>query len=72
MERRVRHLEIGVFAVEHIEAVVVLGRNDQVLHTGIVGHLGPSLRIESHRIELLCKLIMVPMGIWADSRIHSA
>ncbi len=45
--------EIGVLRVEHAETVVVLGREDHVLHTSILHHVRPLFGVEVHGVELV-------------------
>jgi hypothetical protein len=42
---------IGVFGIEHIEAVVVLGGENHIFHSGFLCGSGPFFRIEPDRIE---------------------
>ena len=50
-KRAVGDGEVGVFRVEHAEAVVVLGGEDHVFHTGILHHVRPLFRIELRGVE---------------------
>ena len=53
MERRpIDHVVLAHRRVVHGKAVVVLGRDDDVLYAGIFGELHPGLGIELDRIEL--------------------
>jgi len=48
---RAGDLVIGVFGVEHAEAVVVLGGEHDVTHAGLAGGFGPPVRVEPVRVE---------------------
>ena len=43
--------KVRVFGIEHAESVVVLRREDHVLHAGVFEDIGPLLRVEVHRVE---------------------
>ena len=43
--------EIGVFRVVHAKAIVMLGGENHILHTGIVHDVSPLRRVESHGVK---------------------
>jgi len=47
---------------EHGKAIVVLGRDHDVLHAGILGDADPFIGIELHRIKLLGELLIFADG----------
>jgi hypothetical protein len=51
--------------VEQAKAVVVLGGDDQVLHAGLVGEVGPLVGVELDGIEVVGELSRIPRsGSW--------
>ena len=51
--RRVRRLVVGVGGIPEAEALVMLGRDDEILHPGVPRRLRPELRIVEIGIEVL-------------------
>ena len=63
VERRgARDGKIGILRVEHRESVMMLGRENQIFHSGSGGELHPSVRIEIPRIERGCEGLIVGCG----------
>ena len=58
--------------VEQGEAVVMLRRDDDVLHAGVLGELDPGVGVELHGVELRGEcLVFAAPGIFARFMIHS-
>ena len=64
LEWRGHHVVLTHGAVPKCKAVVVLGGDDYILHTGITGEICPLLGIKLHRIELRHKRLLI------DDRIN--
>lgn len=58
-ERGGVYIEVGDFAFEEVEAVVVFGGDDDVLHSGVFGHLCPGVGIELCRVKLVDELVVL-------------
>ena len=52
-ERGPGHVEVGEAAVEHTEAVVVFGGEDQIFEPVLLNDVQPAARIEGRRAEVL-------------------
>ena len=64
VRRGVDDVVVGQLAGEHAEAVVVLARDGDVAHAGLLGQLDPGLGIESGRVETRGEL-----GVLADREL---
>src|SRR5882724_3547027 len=57
--KRGRHdIEVRLFCIEHTEAIMMFGSNDDIFHARVLCHLYPFIGIELYRVKLLNKLII--------------
>ena len=61
-ERRLRRLVVRVLRVKETEALVMLGREDDVLHPRVLRRGNPLLRVEEVRIEVPRVLLVLGIG----------
>jgi hypothetical protein len=62
LEGRGGNVEIRVLGIEQAEAVVMLGGDDDVFHTGAFCHPHPLVGIEPDRVELAHELVVLGKG----------
>ena len=61
-QRRVHDVVVGLFRVEHAEAVVMLGDQHQVLHPRLPGDPDPRVGVEAGRVEMPVELVILLDG----------